>query len=872
SRVVRQGVFAMADRFIGGSGPEEALPRLRALNEQGTAYTIDLLGEATLSEQEADAYLARYLQLIDVLSRDRGANLDPVRKPNVSVKLSALTSHFEPAAPEATCMAVKRRLLPLLRLARERGVFVNIDMEQYRFKNLTHHIFENILLSPEFEGWEDAGIVVQAYLKDAPSDIERLRQFAQRRGTPVTVRLVKGAYWEEEVIVAQQEGHPIPVFEDKAATDACFERCTDRLVSVYPHLRPAFGTHNPRSISQAIAKTEHAGLPREQVEFQMLYGMAEGLRKAVQQQRYRTRVYVPAGEIIPGMAYLVRRLLENTSNQSWLMHRHEEGDPAELLERPEPVTGPLEPGDTVEPVFANVPTAEFHGERDRELMARAIDEVRAEFGREYPLLLDGAPGLGAGWDTVTAPADPSLVLGRVARGTLTDVERAVASAKRGFATWRETPAGDRAAALRRAAVLMIARRWEFAATMVFESAKPWREADGDVAEAIDYLRYYADEAERLAAGHALVQVPGESNAYVYEPRGVTAVIAPWNFPLAIITGMSSGALAAGCPVILKPAEQSPIVAAKLAALLLEAGIPPSAVHYLPGQGEEVGKALVEHPEVDVIAFTGSNAVGLEIIRAASVVRPGQRNVKKVVCEMGGKNAIVVDDDADLDQAVMGVVASAFGYAGQKCSACSRVIVVGSAYDEFRTRLAVAVESLHVGPPEDPYTYVPPVISAEARERIASYILLGLDDAKLVARRDVPDLPGHYVAPHVFEDVAPGSRLAREEIFGPVLALFRAESFSTALDMALDSAYALTGGIFSRNPAHIAEAYRRFRVGNLYINRKITGAVVGRQPFGGMAMSGLGDKAGGPDYLAQFLVPRIVTENTVRRGFAPERGT
>ncbi|MGE5595074.1 MAG: aldehyde dehydrogenase family protein, partial [Hyphomicrobiales bacterium] len=280
-----------------------------------------------------------------------------------------------------------------------------------------------------------------------------------------------------------------------------------------------------------------------------------------------------------------------------------------------------------------------------------------------------------------------------------------------------------------------------------------------------------------------------------------------------------------------------------------------------------------HPEVDVIAFTGSNAVGLEILKAASLVRPGQRNVKKVVLEMGGKNAIIVDDDADLDQAVMGVVASAFGYAGQKCSACSRVVVVGSAYPEFRARLAAAVESLVVGPPEDPYTYVPPVISAEAKERITSYIVQGLDEATLVARREAPaGRPGHYVAPHVFEDVDPGSRMAREEIFGPVLAMFRADTFDEALRAAMDSAFALTGGVYSRNPAHILRAREEFRVGNLYINRKITGAVVGRQPFGGMAMSGAGDKAGGPDYLAQFVVPRVVTENTVRRGFAPERGS
>ncbi|MGE5596156.1 MAG: proline dehydrogenase family protein, partial [Hyphomicrobiales bacterium] len=587
SKVVRQGVFAMADRFIGGSSPEEALPKLRTLNEDGTAYTIDLLGEATLSEQEADAYLARYMELIAVLARSRPNRTDRVLQPNVSVKLSALTSHFEPAAPAQTTEAVKARLLPLLRAARASGVFVNIDMEQYRFKELTHYIYRDVLLGDEFQDWEDTGIVVQAYLRDAAEDVERLRELAAERGTPLTVRLVKGAYWDEEVIVAEQEVRDPPVFLQKEATDANYERCTETLVEAYPHLRPAFGTHNPRTIAQAMVRVERAAIPQEDAEFQMLYGMAEGLRKAVQAQGYRTRVYVPAGEIIPGMAYLVRRLLENTSNQSWLMHRHEEGDPAELLAVPEVAQEPAPP---VRPdAFTNFPTAEFYRPEVREAMERALDQERARFGRDYPMLLGREAVSGRQWDVVTAPADPGLVLGRVVRGSVADADAAVAHAREGLERWRRTPAADRARILARAADLLAERRWEFAATMVFESSKPWRESDGDVAEAVDYLRYYGREARRMADGVALAQVAGEQNAYVYEPRGVTAVIAPWNFPLAIITGMSSAALAAGCSAILKPAEQSPIVAAKLVALLREAGVPGGVVQYLPGRGEDVGK-------------------------------------------------------------------------------------------------------------------------------------------------------------------------------------------------------------------------------------------------------------------------------------------
>jgi RHH-type proline utilization regulon transcriptional repressor/proline dehydrogenase/delta 1-pyrroline-5-carboxylate dehydrogenase len=455
----------------------------------------------------------------------------------------------------------------------------------------------------------------------------------------------------------------------------------------------------------------------------------------------------------------------------------------------------------------------------------------------------------------------------VARPAAADIEAVVDAARDALPEWRVARASERAALLRAAADRLEARRFEFAAAMVHESGKPWGEADGDVTEAVDYLRYYAWHGERIAEEPVDLSVAGERSELVYEGRGVAAVISPWNFPLAILAGMASAALAVGCPVILKPAEQSPIVAGMLARLLIDAGLPAGVVNYLPGGGE-AGAELVEHPGVNVIAFTGSNAVGMSILEAAARVRPGQAQFKHVIAELGGKNAIIVDDDADLDAAVSGVVTSAFGFAGQKCSACSRVITVGTASEEFERRLAAAVSSLSCGDPRDPYTVVPPVISAEARERIEGAIALGKRTARLVAAGQ-PEGPGHFVAPHVFADVPFDSPLWRDEIFGPVLVLSRAETFGEALSQALDSRFALTGGVYSRHPGHVERARRGFRVGNLYINRVITGAVVGRHPFGGFGMSGLGDKAGGPEYVRQFMVPRVVTENTMRRGFASD---
>ncbi len=872
SSVVRQGVFAMAHRFIAGETPEQAVPRLRALSEEGVGYTVDLLGEATLSEREADVYFERYTQLIQILARDcpgpqTGAwrGVPPV---NVSIKLSALYSHFEPAAPDFVSRGVCSRLIPLLRLAKEHSAFINVDMEQYVLRDLVQGAFADALMEPELRDSPDVGIVVQAYTKSAKESIQFLRDLAQRRGAPITVRLVKGAYWEEERIIADQNAWSVPVYEDKASTDASFESCTDLLLDCWPHLRPAFGTHHPRSVAQAIVKSRGRGLDA-QVEFQMLSGMAETLRAAVAAQGFRTRVYVPVGAIIPGMAYLVRRLLENTSNQSWFVRESLDVTPEEIVSPPTPGASPgpaLNVGG-----FRNTPLVEFHEAQSRRAMQDALRTLRKDLGGVQPLLLAHGSVDDRPRTEDRNPAEPAQVLGRVAQASIEDVDGAVKAANESFESWQALGAAKRAAILRNAASIMEQHRFDLASLMVYESGKPWHEADGDVAEACDYLRYYADQAERLMRPEGLGSVLGEENVYLREPRGVTAVIAPWNFPLAIITGMSSAALATGNCAILKPAEQSPLIAARLVEILRQAGMPPGAVQYLPGRGSQIGKALVEHPGVDTIAFTGSKEVGLGIIEAAATVRPGQRNVKRVVAEMGGKNAIIIDEDADLDQAVAGVLNSAFGYAGQKCSACSRLIIVGSAYAEVESRLAAAVESLVVGPAEDPATFVPPVISLEAQRRIEGYIEEGKRTARLLVQARCPVSAGHYVAPTVFVDVDPSDRLARDEVFGPVLAVFHASDMERALALGLDSEFALTGGLFSRNPRSIERARRAFRVGNLYINRRITGAAVGRQAFGGLGMSGIGDKAGGPDYLLQFLSPRTVTENTTRRGFAPGHG-
>jgi RHH-type proline utilization regulon transcriptional repressor/proline dehydrogenase/delta 1-pyrroline-5-carboxylate dehydrogenase len=454
-----------------------------------------------------------------------------------------------------------------------------------------------------------------------------------------------------------------------------------------------------------------------------------------------------------------------------------------------------------------------------------------------------------------------------------DATRAVANADAAFPQWRDTPHTERAAAIIRAASLMRARRDELSAILIRESGKTWREADADVCEAIDFCEYYARESSALFGRTRLGNFVGELDEQWYQPRGVAAIISPWNFPLAICAGMTVAALVTGNCAVVKPAEQTPGIAKIMCDILWQAGIPRDVLHFVPGPGETVGAALVRDPRTALIAFTGSKAVGLDIIKAAGETHADQEFVKKVICEMGGKNALIIDESADLDEAVLGVRQSAFGFQGQKCSACSRVIVLDSAHDVFLHRLVEATRALVVGDPREPGTDVGPVIDAEAAAKIRSYIELGSQEGKVQLTLPIPagleakvGMP--FVGPTIISGVRADARVATEEIFGPVLAVIRAKDFDEALRIANAPAYKLTGGIYTRKPAHLERAKREFRVGNLYVNRGITGALVGRQPFGGFGMSGVGSKAGGRDYLLQFVEPRACCENTMRRGFAP----
>jgi RHH-type proline utilization regulon transcriptional repressor/proline dehydrogenase/delta 1-pyrroline-5-carboxylate dehydrogenase len=914
--VARRSAERLARKFIAGSNLEEALDAVARLRRRSLAFTVDVLGEATITEKEADAARDEYLHLVAGLSRevnnwpandliDRDDN-GPLPRVNVSVKLSALYSQFDPIDPGGTTRAVLDRLRPILRLARDSHVFVNFDMEQYSFKDVTLHIFRQVLEEKEFRDWPDVGIAIQAYLLDCERDLRDLADWAERRGTAVWVRLVKGAYWDYETIMSGQLGWPCPVWSHKWETDANYEKLTRFLMEKRRWLRPALGSHNVRSLAHALALAHALDVPPHDFELQMLYGMAEPIKDAFVAMGRRVRVYTPYGQLLPGMAYLVRRLLENTANESFLRASFTENVSEDVLLRNPADRGQktedrgqktedggsemakhngavkhsngaiLDPQSAIrnpQSAMAIEPLTDFSRDEARKAMRAALDLVAGQLGRTYPPVIDGREVGGLPTMDSPNPSHKNQVVGRFGKATAENARQAIAAATTAFPAWRDTEPHRRAEYLVEAAKVLRRRRFELAAWQVYECGKQWREADADVAETMDYCEFYAEEMRRLAAPRRR-DVPGEENAYFYEPRGVAVVIAPWNFPMAILCGMTTAALVTGNTVIMKPSEQSTVVGAKLMEVFREVQLPAGVVSFLPGVGEEIGPALVDHSDVALIAFTGSRAVGLHINREASETPPGQDHVKRVIAEMGGKNAIIIDDDADLDEAVHGVVWSAFGYQGQKCSACSRVIVPESLHDTFLARLVEATRSLKIAPAEDPGCAVGPVIDEEAQRRILGAIEKGKTEGRLVYAGDVGPLAdeGYYVAPHVFADVAPTAGLAQEEIFGPVLAVLKARDLTHALEIANGTRYALTGGLYSRSPQHIARVKREFRVGNLYINRKITGALVDRQPFGGFKLSGIGSKAGGPDYLLQFVLPRTITENTLRRGFAPAEQT
>lgn len=876
---IKKNVIGMAQMFITGETPDDALPVLKKARKNKMTFTVDILGEATLSEKEGQEYGNKCIELINWLAKD-AEKWDEVPqidrdhegalpKVNISVKMTALYSQIKDAAWEDTKKVLKDRMRPIFRLGMQKGVFVNLDMEQYSVKHLTVEAYTELINEPEFKNYKFFGIVIQAYLRDSLDDLKSLTTFAKERGTPFWIRLVKGAYWDYETIEAEQRGWPIPVYTQKAESDANYEACAQYLLENIKFIRPAFASHNVRTIAACMLYAEKLNIPKEALEFQMLYGMAEPVKKTLVDMGYRLREYAPVGELIPGMAYLVRRLLENSSNESWLRGKFADNkSTAELLKDPATGLTPSSPTIVKKPGrFYNEPPLDFAIKADRERMIKAVADFKATMPVNVPVLINGKEMNATQTFERVNPSQADQVVGKIHMASIEQAEQAMQAAQTAYKTWKNVPATKRAELVDKLADIMNRDKFKLIATQVLEVGKPWAEADADIGEAIDFCRYYARHMRDLANPLRQGALPGELSQYVYKSRGVTAVIAPWNFPLAILAGMVTAAAVTGNTVVMKPAEQSSVVAWGLMKMINEAGFPAGVINFLPGYGEEVGEYIVNHKFTTTIAFTGSKAVGLHILNRASVVHTGQTHVKRCIIEMGGKNAVIIDNDADLDEAVDGVLYSAFGFSGQKCSAASRVIVLDEVYDRFVDRLVESAKSIEILSAENPKAYMGPVVDKEAYNRILDTIADAEKNHKLLFKANTP-ANGFYAPATIFGDVPGDAKLAQQEIFGPVVAMIRAKDLDQALAIANSTEYALTGGLFSRSPANIARVKEEFEVGNLYVNRGITGAMVDRHPFGGFKMSGIGSKTGGIDYLKQYMEPACITENTLRRGFAP----
>jgi RHH-type proline utilization regulon transcriptional repressor/proline dehydrogenase/delta 1-pyrroline-5-carboxylate dehydrogenase len=857
----------LGSHFVLGQTIEEALSRGAAHPE--FRYSFDMLGEAARTAADAERYYEAYATAIAAIGKAAGATALPDR-PGISVKLSALHPRYEAVSCARVMRELAPRVIELARAAKGHDLNLTVDAEEADRLELSLNIVGRALADPSLAGWSGFGLAVQAYQKRAPAVIDWAVEAAQRHGRHLMVRLVKGAYWDTEVKRAQERGlADYPVFSRKAMTDLSYMICVRKLLAARPLVYPQFATHNALTVASAI---EAAGGVTG-YEFQRLYGMGEALYDALlrAEPAAACRVYAPVGGHRDLLAYLVRRLLENGANSSFVYAAADPKVPVSaILQRPQAIIGDPRharhpriprPGDLYRPERKNSSGIEFgHAESLARLLSQVRDGMPAN--TQAKPLIDGVAVAGH-VRAVPSPIDGAAV-GMVTEGDEGVVRSAFAAAKAGFPAWEATPVVARAAALDRAADLLEERRGPLIALLQAEGGKTLDDALAEVREAADLCRYYAAEARRRLTPEPLPGPTGESNELRHRGRGVFVCISPWNFPLAIFSGQVVAALAAGNAVIAKPAEQTPLIAAEAVRLFHRAGIAPTALHLVPGDGA-VGALLVAHPRTAGVAFTGSTEVG-RIINRTLAEKNGP--IVPLIAETGGINAMIVDATALPEQVTDDVIASAFHSAGQRCSALRLLCLQDDIADRVIEMVAGAAQELKVGDPRDPATHVGPVIDAEAKDKLDRWVARMEGLRRVLFRGGLADgLPaaGHYVLPAIVELERAAD--LREEVFGPVLHVVRygADELDGLLDDIAAGGYGLTLGIASRIDTTVRHIVARLSTGNVYVNRNIIGAVVGTQPFGGSGLSGTGPKAGGPNYLRRFALEQVVTVNTTAVG-------
>ena len=842
SRLLRYGVRKTAKRFIAGKDIESARVELEKLSASGRDATLDQLGELVVSSEEADRYKDEILKLIESCGQwtvKGEKNAAGISRAHVSIKVSALCHDFNPHAFDYTYGQIYPRLREILKSANERDVFINIDAEQYRYRDAVFAVYRKTLLHKDFEHYGQTGIVVQAYLRDASEHLREVIRLAERRRLTMPIRLVKGAYWDAETVEARAHSYNPPQFINKEETDVHYRQLMIEILNNAPHVQLCVGGHNidDHCYSEVLREKYFPHSPP--IEHQCLHMTYEALSVGMVRRGFVVRNYVPVGPLLVGMSYLVRRIMENSSQVGVLVQmRFAPGDkkaegqrwqnPWDSLERRrlekrlDGDAGAEEPGDD----FFNTPPVRLYIEEERKAFEKTLDRVQKNFAAK-PLNIDECSG--------------------------EEVSEAISRSKRAFerGPWPTLPRAHRASYLLGAAHELLVNRLELAALICFEAGKSSEEALGDVDEAVDFLNFYA----RVEQGDR------------WSPRGPVAVIGPWNFPLAIPCGMTAAALVAGNTVLLKSAEQTPLIVERLVRIFKQVGLPDDVLIHLPGRGETVGASLVESPHIAQVAFTGSAAVGLDIARKCAGriycnEKMGRSYPMKVVTEMGGKNAIVVTANADLDEAVFGVLYSAYAHAGQKCSACSRVLVDERVAPKFLERFSRASQDASVGMGHHLETRINPLISSEEKQRLLDgeeAILKEVRDfgGRVHVNRLMGEFPGHCVGPLVVE--LPASRALssdsffQRELFAPVVHVATYQNLQEAIGLFNVTPYALTGGVYAQSQDDIDFLARGMECGNLYINRPNTGARVGIEPFGGFKLSGTGPKAGHCDYVKAFMV-------------------
>jgi RHH-type proline utilization regulon transcriptional repressor/proline dehydrogenase/delta 1-pyrroline-5-carboxylate dehydrogenase len=860
----RQAMRLMGNHFVLGETIEAALARAQSGEAHAARYSFDMLGEGARTAADAKRYLAAYTDAIEAIGRSAGNRPLPDR-PGISVKLSALHPRYEATSHARVMKELVPQLIALSRQAKSFDLNLTVDAEEADRLELSLDVIAAALADTSLAGWGGFGLAVQGYQKRASAVIGYVDELARGLNRRLMVRLVKGAYWDTEVKRAQERGlDGFPVFTRKAMTDVNYVACARQLLAC-DRLFPQFATHNALTVATIL---ELAG--RAPYEFQRLHGMGDALYEQLREDHpeLACRTYAPVGSHRDLLAYLVRRLLENGANSSFVAVAADSSVPVErLLRRPAELIGAADkakhprlplPADLFQPQRLNSQGVEF-GERT------ALDKLLAAVAAENRKtaaapIIDGKTLTGTSRDVVS-PIDMATVVGTVIEATRAQADTAVRAASAGFSRWNTTPASDRAHALDRVAELLEQRKARFITLLQREGGKTLDDAVSEVREAIDFCRYYAAEGRKLfGADEPLPGPTGESNVLRLRGRGVIVAISPWNFPLAIFSGQVTAALMAGNAVVAKPAEQTPLIAAEMVKLLHEAGVPTSALHLLPGDGE-IGAALIAHPDIAGAVFTGSTEVAQKINRALAA-KDGP--IVPLIAETGGINAMIVDATALPEQVADDVCTSAFRSAGQRCSALRLLLVQEDVAERMIEMIAGSARELLVGDPREIETQIGPVIDRDARERLEAHIAQMKTSAKTHYAGKAP-ATGNFVAPHIFE-LKRAAEL-KEEVFGPVLHVVRyaASDLPNVIAQIARSGYGLTLGIHSRIDETVDEIVAKLAVGNVYVNRNMIGAVVGVQPFGGHGLSGTGPKAGGPHYLARFATEQTITVNTAAAG-------